>query len=294
MGEEGWYATCDEKAVSAGSLSSRAAAPGIGVHLASLEYAVDPGSSTMIPCILVNNGLQNDVFELVVEGVPSSWLSVPAQTLPVAAGQQREVTLAIQPPRSSKSRAGRHSVQIRVQSQVRPGQEASVACMLTVGAFADFSAALDPEWAEAGQICRVTVENRGNIRNDFALTWQSPDAQLRFDPGPSQSLRTRPGQTSAVEFQAWPRHRPIFGREKGHLFGIQVQSLTRDAQMLRGEIVGRARAPTWLLAAVLIFVLACICTLLVLTLTQGALLEGGGLGSLIPNATMEVGELILP
>lgn len=294
MGEEGSYARCDEKAGSAGSLPSRSAVQGFGVHLASLEYAVDPGSSTMIPCILVNNGLQNDVFALVVEGVPGNWLSLPARTVPVPAGQQREVTLAVQPPRSSKSRAGRYPVRIRVQSQASPGQEASAECMLTVGAFADFAAALDPEWAEAGQICRVTVENRGNIQSDFSLTWQSPDDQLQFDPGPRQSLRTRPGQASTIEFQTWPQHRPIFGRTKGYPFAIRVQSLTRDTQTLTGEIVGRARAPAWLLAAVLIFVLACVCTLLVLTLTQGALLEGGGLGSPIPNATMEVGELILP
>ena len=231
----------------------------IGMLLASTEFSVAPGSSTAIPIVLLNQGLEGDVFTLSVDGIPSTWVYSPSMATRLSPGQQQEVTLTIQPPRSLQTRAGRHPFRIQVGSQATPGQVAEAGCTLTIATFTEFSSELRPQRVEAGEPARVTVENRGNIQQAFTLTWQSPNDELTFDPVPTQELRVPPGEVAMAEFRASPRKRPFFGGEVTHPFTARVQSADRETQNLSGEVVSRALLPSWVLPAALVLILAIAC-----------------------------------
>ena len=74
------------------------AVPGrIGMLLATNEYPVVLEESVAIPLVLFNQGLEGDSVGLLVEGIPSGWVSVSSPSTPLTPGQQYEVTLTIRP-----------------------------------------------------------------------------------------------------------------------------------------------------------------------------------------------------
>ena len=242
----------------------------IGLLLASTEFQVAPGGSTTIPLVLLNQGLEADILSLSVAGIPSTWVYTPTATVRLASGQEQEVSLTVQPPRSMQTGAGRHPLTIQANSQAAPGQAAQAACTLTVATMSEFRSELRPQQVEAGEPARVMVENRGNIQQAFSLTWQSPDDGLIFEPAPAQELRVAPGELAMAEFSAKPRKRPLFGGAVTFPFTTRVQSAERETQNLSGEVVSKALVPSWVLPAVLIAVMALAC------LWAVALLAGNG------------------
>jgi hypothetical protein len=199
------------------------------------------------------------VVDLSVQGIPGSWVSASSASTVLLPGQQQEVMLTIQPPRSGEEGAGRHPFRILAASEAAPGQVATAECILTIAAFSRFGAELRPQRVEAGAPARVTVENQGNVQQAFTLTWQSPDDGLAFEPAPTQELRVAPGELSMAEFRAKPRSRPLFGGERVWPFTARVQTAGGEARNLRGEVVGRALIPSWVLPAVLVAILALAC-----------------------------------
>jgi hypothetical protein len=260
----------------------------IGLLLAATEFPVVPGESVAISLVLFNQGLEGDVVNLAVEGIPSSWVSASAASIRLSPGQQQEVTLTIQPPRSGEGGAGRRPMRILAASQAAPGQVAAADCVLTIAIFTQFNSELRPPRIEAGEPARVMVENQGNIQQAFTLNWQSPDDGLEFEPAPTQELRIAPGEMAMAEFRAKPRSRPLLGRERVWPFTARVQATDGGRRNLTGEVVGQALIPSSVLtvALVAILVIAAIAVLL-------AVLGGSPEGSMPPEepaatATQEV------
>lgn len=233
----------------------------IGVLLASTHFSVVPGSSTTIPIVLINQGLEDDFFQLSVEGIPVSWVSTPAAVIRLSPGEQQEVTLTVQPPRAVQSRAGRHRFKIQVISRAAPGQMAEAECILTVAAFTQFSVGLNPRRVDAGQTAWVTVENRGNIQQAYTVTWQSHNDELAFEPAPAQELRVPIGEVGTAQFRATPRWRPFFGDEVARAFTARVQSAEGETQNLNGEVISRGLMPVWMMLVLPLLGLAVVCVL---------------------------------
>ena len=246
----------------------------IGLLLAATEFPVTPGDSVAIPLVLFNQGLEGDLVNLAVEGIPSSWVSASAASIRLSPGQQREVTLTIQPPRSGEGGAGRHPFRVLAASQAAPGQVAAADCVLTIATFTQFNSELRPQRLEAGEPARVVVENQGNIQQAFTVTWQSPDDGLEFEPAPTQELRIAPGDVAMAEFLAKPRSRPLVGRERVWPFTARVQAAEGERRNLNGEVVGRPLIPSSVLTVVLVAILA-IAAIAVLVAVLGGSPEGG-------------------
>jgi hypothetical protein len=259
----------------------------IGLLLASTEFPVAPGETVTIPLVLFNQGLEADIVRLSVEGIPSSWVYASSASTPLSPGQQQEVTLTVQPPRSLESGAGRHPFKILAASQGAPGQVTAAECVLTIATFSQFSCELRPQRIEAGEPARVTLENRGNIQQAFTLDWLSPDEGLSFEPAPTQEMRVPPGEVAMAEFRATPRSRPLFGGERIWPFTTRVQAAGGAAQNLSGEVVGKALIPSWVLPAILVAILAVACIAL-LFVVVGGLREGAPPEA--PAATATPGE----
>ena len=242
----------------------------IGIQVETTGFAVTPGDRVAIPIVLSNHGLEGDVLTLAVDGIPTSWAFTSSASTLLTPGQAQEVLLTIQPPRSLQAGAGRHPFRIQVTSQMAPGQVFEVACTLTIAAFAEFSSELRPKRVEAGEPARVTVENRGNFQQAYALTFQSPNDALAFEPGPSQELSVPPGEVAMAEFSAQPKSRPFLGGEVSFPFTARVQSADMAVQNHTGEVVSRALIPSWVIPVVLILILVTACAAAVLLFGLGS------------------------
>ena len=78
----------------------------IGLLLGSTEFSVAPGGAVTVPFVLLNQGLEGDIFSLSVDGIPSAWVYTSTAKVQLAPGQERDVSLTIQPPRSLQTAAG--------------------------------------------------------------------------------------------------------------------------------------------------------------------------------------------
>jgi hypothetical protein len=241
----------------------------IGLHLETTSASVSPGGSVSIALLLANRGLEEDQFQLAVEGIPVGWISASAPVIRLTPGQQQEVTVTISPPRSTQSRAGRHVLRIKVLSQTVPDQVAEAECILTVGVFDQFQSELRPQRVEAGEPARLTVDNQGNTAQAYSVTWQSLQDELVFEPGQAQELSVPMGEATMLEFRASPRQRPFFGGERSYAYTARVQSLAGDAKNLSGEVVSRAMIPSWVLPVVLVAIMAFACVAALLIFTGG-------------------------
>jgi hypothetical protein len=106
----------------------------VAIRIESTDLAVAPGSSVTVPVLLHNHSPTDGFFELAVRGIPSNWVTTPPPVVHLAAGEQREVLLTIQPPLPPVGRAGRHHLVVRIASQATPQVTAEAACTLTVAA----------------------------------------------------------------------------------------------------------------------------------------------------------------
>ena len=216
----------------------------VGLFLESSQLTVEPGNSITSSVVLLNQGPVVEHFNVSVDGIPASWLPAlppPTQLMP---GQQQEVKLTIQPPRTSKSRAGRYPITIRISSQDAPEHSAAAKATLTVAAYSQFDSSFHPQKLRAGKNARITVNNQGNTRETFKLGWQDRGAELAFIP-PKAQLQVPGGQSATAEFKASPRKRRWLGNEKTHPFSFQITPQKGDPQKHSGEVVSRALIPLW-------------------------------------------------
>ena len=90
----------------------------IGVLMEAVQFSVAPGSSAVVPVVLLNQGLVVDNFKLSIEGLPVSWVSTSSPVTRLEPGEQKEVILTILPPRDAQSKAGRHTFKLTVTSHI--------------------------------------------------------------------------------------------------------------------------------------------------------------------------------
>ena len=254
----------------------------IGMLMASVHFTVVPGSQVAIPIVLLNRGLEPDVFRLHVEGIPGSWVSTSSALTRIEPGQQSEVELTISPPHLPQTGAGRHPFTIQAISQNAPDQQGSVDCILTVAAFSEFSSELRPKQFDNSQTAQLLVTNRGNIQDTYTISFLSQADALLFEKvelytqegttngqAPPRkalteikeplSLYLPAGETGAIEFRAKPRSYPFMGGGTAYPFTVAVQSTENTTQTQQGEILGKALIPVWVLPVLAIMLISVLC-----------------------------------
>ncbi|HSR30630.1 MAG TPA: hypothetical protein VLY63_08695, partial [Anaerolineae bacterium] len=104
----------------------------LSVQIEPQSHLVAPGNRIAIPIVLQNRATVDQVLELSVRGIPATWVSVPSPVVRLAPGEQRELSLTIQPP---PLHTGQHVLVVRAANQAEPGIVAEAECQLTVAAY---------------------------------------------------------------------------------------------------------------------------------------------------------------
>jgi Tol biopolymer transport system component len=244
----------------------------IGVMLGSLHFSVIPGSTVHVPILLQNRGLQEDSFRLSIGGIPSNWISTNSAVTRLEPSASKEIMVTVHVPRSPQAAAGRTPFVIQLASQMFPDQKAEVDCILTISAFSQFSASLEPVTLEGGQFGQVMINNEGNTVDAYSLNFQSPGNLLIFEkavqvarpgaqPGtqqvqigyveipPGDVFQVAAGERGVFPFRARLRSRPIVGGEQTYPFTVSVASTEKRVQDLSAQLNERGFIPIWLLGA---------------------------------------------
>jgi len=255
----------------------------IGVSLGSVNFSVVPNTSITIPMILKNHGVNEDSFNLGVEGIPFNWITTTSPLTRVSAGQSRQIEFNLQVPRSPHAHAGRTPFKIVITSQSYAAESVKVDCVMTIAPFSQFSGMLEPETLQANEPGKLTVHNEGNTIEHYDLIFQDPNNELIFekaaqvpkknarpdDPNPEleivydevaqpESMRVAPGESGVFDFRSRPRTREIVGNEKIYPYSTQVQSSSKNLAEFHGKVSARGFIPVWVIGlTVVVAIFAC-------------------------------------
>lgn len=216
----------------------------IGILLENTRFSTQPGETVRLSVGLLNQGVVNDRFRLSIHGIPETWVSTSTPVVWIAPGEQKGAVITIQMPRDFTFPAGEHPFTIRITSLESPGQVAEMECSLDLSEIRQLSGILLPQRAQAGRTAIVAVQNRGNVEERFAVTWQSREGLVFSAPG-GGPITVPPGGSARTEFTARPRHRPLFGGEIVYKYEAHVRSEGSE-EIYTGEVVSRSLVPMWI------------------------------------------------
>ena len=244
----------------------------IGVLLSSLQYPIIPGSTLHIPILLQNRGLEDDTFRLSIAGIPANWISTNSALTRLEPSASKEIMVTVHVPRSPQAAAGRTPFAIQLTSQAFPDQKVEVECILTISAFSQFTASLEPATIIGGQFGQVIINNEGNTADTYSLNFQSPGNLLLFEkvvqvarpgaqPGTQQvetgyveipqgdRFQVAPGERGVYPFRTRLQARPLIGGEQSYPFTVSAASTEKRVYELNGQLNERGLIPMWLLSS---------------------------------------------
>ncbi len=229
----------------------------VGVYMENPNLVVEPGSSTSATLVMLNQGSLVDHFNIQVTGIPENWLSTKPRPVQLMPGDQQEVTLVFQVPRTAESRAGRYSLNIRISSQSAPDQVVDVRASLNVGVYSTFSCDFHPKKIHTKQTAQLSIFNKGNSREVFTIKLRDRGDELRFKPSVVQ-VTVPENQTITTPFRAENKKQRWIGSLQSHQFSAEVVSSTGETQTLNGDAISKALLPPWLIT-LLIGVVVVLC-----------------------------------
>jgi hypothetical protein len=213
----------------------------VAIRLESADLTVAPGSSVNAPVTLHNLSATDGSFEISVSGIPGTWVSVPAPVMRLAAGEQRQVLLTIQPPLPPQGRAGRHHVVLRATRQEAPGVAAEVSLTLTVAALqvpgrigillASTEFAVAPDESVAIPLVLFNQGLEGDV-----VTLSVEGIPMGWIFASSASTPLSPGQHQEVTLTIHPPRSGEVGAGR-HPFKIRAASQAVPGQMAVGDCI---------------------------------------------------------
>ena len=161
---------------------------------------------------------------MLVSGVPPTWVTLPRTGLELLPRQEGSLTVDFHPPRSARSSAGTHRMQVVVKNQTgRVVAEASAD--LEVGAYESLSVDVrpNPYQSRSGGTLTLTVENQGNAVTDYRVDVLDPSDALQISVEPPQG-NLAPQQERQHFIRLKPRKRNWIGDARRLPMTVTVSS----------------------------------------------------------------------
>ena len=127
-------------------------------------------------------------------------------------------------------------------------QRVQLECHLIITPQNKFTASMQEPPLLSGEFINITVENQGNLPDQYSITLKDEDENLTFTPSATRELEIAAGEKSDYEFCASPESQPlagIFGTDVHIPFSGEVQNSEKTTQELSGEIIVKAPVPVW-------------------------------------------------
>lgn len=194
----------------------------IAVSLASPSAPVAAGSPTTATVAVQNRGNVVDELTISVVDLPASWVKVSRPSVSLVPNARDEVTIVIQPPRTSEATAKEYAFAVAVVSREN-GREVRALGKVTVLPFEGFKITLDP--VRGKRDFKVMAENNGNVPLSFGLTGIQDANALDFH-FEEDALSLDPGQRKEVRIQVVPKSKKMLGAQQITPFRIEAKPST--------------------------------------------------------------------
>ncbi|GIV97424.1 MAG: hypothetical protein KatS3mg057_2081 [Herpetosiphonaceae bacterium] len=219
------------------------------------SLTVEVGSAVTATISITNRASVVDRITFSVDGLPSSWVRITPDSLPLLPGAQSEAQLVIIPLRHFNSLAGPHPFRVIAHSERRPDERASVPGTLTVLPFSDFAVKLHPQQRSAKRKATYTFQiiNKGNQTELFKLQGTDDQDALEFNFINSKKIKVKPGETRKGKLEVRARKWRWAGEGELYPFTLTVTPGEKAelAMQTIGRIYQQAVLPGWLVRPIL-------------------------------------------
>ncbi len=218
------------------AIESAAGAPNeVTIQLPDRSLCAHPGEELILPLIVRNSSNLVDHFSLEVAGIPAAWICSLPETH-MFPGDQRELALAIRPPRSPASRAGVMPVEILLTSRAMSRVVSHITVDLIVEPFSQWRLALQPQRMTASAQGRFAVQivNEGN--SDLLLALSASDyenvCRYEFD---RKEITTPAGESQEVGLVVSGPFGEAIDADHTYAFTVSAGSVDGQLKQVSGD-----------------------------------------------------------
>ncbi len=230
--------------------------PPLAVSLVGPGQPVAPGSAVTATLTVQNRSAVVDELLVSVSGIPTEWVRLSKDRVPLLPHAQETLTLTFAPPRRSEAVATAYTVVVTVTSREQRTSVAKSAA-LKVLPFQAFALSLEP--ARSRGDFQVLARNDGNTPAAYRFRGHD-DEQALFYQFKQDSATFQPGQLGAIALQVSPKIKPRVGSREMRAFSViavPIDGAGAEATAT-GQLIIRPPIPVWLITlAVLLTALAC-------------------------------------
>jgi serine/threonine protein kinase len=229
----------------------------LSVVVSPTNVDVDAGGRVDLQVELLNQGMTVDHFQVGVQGLSPSWVTVPQESLRLMPGTRGSLPVSIHPPQDSSAGSGQHRYRLAVTSMTNAQETATVTGTINIRPFERFTADIRPKALKVKGISRVLIRNDSNFDATYRVGGQDPGEAIRFDASQKQ-IKIPAGNSSTVDLTIESKNRPFMGRSQTLPFTVNVTTSSNLHQSIPGQLEVRPVLPRWL-PALLGALLAILC-----------------------------------
>lgn len=210
--------------------------------LAERHLTVEPGETATYQLTLLNNGPHAAHFTVTPEGwIDDQWVAAPVPAIALAPGERQVITVSLQPPRTTRTQAGKRAVAFCLRAAEYPARCTRLGATLTITHYTDLRLGrVQPltatlSWWQPQVTLTLPVTNRSNHSHVVRLVAQDREQRCHFTvslPGSTASApnvgKLAPGQRLQATVQVRLQH-PPFWQSRPRELPIQLRLKEVDA-----------------------------------------------------------------
>jgi hypothetical protein len=215
--------------------------------------AATPGSVTTALLTAQNRGSVVDELKIQVTGLPTEWVKLSKDRVPLLPGAQEQIVITFMPPRRPDAVAGYHIFSVAVNSRQYHTTEQAHGT-LQVLPFAGFNLNMQP--ARGRRDFQLVAHNLGNTSATYRLNGVDDEAVMWFDFKQMDQITLQPGQRLIIPLRVRSRIKPLAGAIEMRGFTIAASTPDQSGPEIKttGQLIierGRRKWP-WVMALIVL------------------------------------------
>jgi uncharacterized membrane protein len=214
----------------------------IGVTITPTSFSLLSGDTVPVTVTLRNLGQTVDQFTVSIDGLDSSWYTLPVASVALFPNDQDSLKINFHPLKTGV-KAGAYRFRVNVASRENPTEAVTVDLTLQVGALPEMGLEVSPPSITGRNgIYHVLVTNPGDAEIRLDLKVSDAQGNLRFSLQPA-SLKVPANGRAEVSLEVRLGWLAFFGGKKELDFQVQASVLgAEETRTVSGQLI---RVPWW-------------------------------------------------